>query len=216
MSRTDPQLDVNSNPNDNATWLFVKPSPNFHNSEPWWSALFSVLVLHLAHGGANPRIPLRKCVGSPNEKFCTLEESLDCSHIKFDELLVDAKLNQKLFPGIDWPSEFRDIRPDIMIHQPGNKLMKLIENKTVGADLGDQLERYHDVKGYLNKQGWSADFFLLISAGYEIRREWRNVEETGTKLILWEDILRIMDSIDFFRSLFGAPLKPFYEMLPKA
>ncbi|MFZ0465540.1 MAG: hypothetical protein WBE20_10975 [Candidatus Acidiferrales bacterium] len=195
--------------NDNATWLFIKPSPYFHNSEPWWSALFSILLLHLARGEDNFKIPLKKCVGSPEESFNSLGEYFDCSDVKFEEVLVDAKLNPKTFP--DLPSEFRDIRPDIMIHRPKLKRIALIENKTVGADLGEQLDRYHEVKAHLSKEGWSAEFFLLISSGYEIRREWRAVEKTETKLILWEDVLRIMDSIEFFRSIIGVSLKPYYE-----
>lgn len=154
--------------NDNATWLFIKPSPYFHNSEPWWSALFSILLLHLARGEDNFKIPLKKCVGSPEESFNSLGEYFDCSDVKFEEVLVDAKLNPKTFP--DLPSEFRDIRPDIMIHRPKLKRIALIENKTVGADLGEQLDRYHEVKAHLSKEGWSAKFFLLISSGYEIRR----------------------------------------------
>jgi hypothetical protein len=195
--------------NDNATWLFIKPSPYFHNSEPWWSALFSILVLHLARGKDNFKIPLKKCVGSPKESFNSLGEYLDCSDVKFEEVLVDAKLNQRLFP--DLPNEFRDIRPDIMIHRPKLKRIALIENKTVGADLGEQLDRYHEVKAHLSKEGWSVEFFLLISSGYEIRREWGAIEKTETKLILWEDVLRIMDSIEFFRSTIGVSLKPYYE-----
>src|ERR1700680_382593 len=202
MSGTGAQPDLNSKPNDNATWLFEKPSRSFRNSEPWWSALFSILVLHLARGSANPRIPLRKYVGSPDEGFPSLEEPLDCSNIKFDELLVDARLNQTLFPGIDWPIAFKDIKPDIMIHQHDAKRTVLIENKTIGHHLGRQLDRYHAVRKYLESKGWKAEFLLLISFGYETKREWRAVETTETKLILWEDVLRIMDSIEFFRSLF--------------
>jgi len=69
MSEAYAQPAANDGAGDNATWLFIQPSPYFHNSEPWWSALFSILVLHLARGGNNLKIPLRKCVGSPNETF---------------------------------------------------------------------------------------------------------------------------------------------------
>lgn len=211
MSGAYAQPGTNDNASDNATWLFIQPSPYFHNSEPWWSALFSILVLHLARRENPPKIPLRKCVGSPKESFNFLGEYLDCSDAKFDEVLVDAKLTQELFSGIDWPDEFRDIRPDIMIHRPKLGRITLIENKTVGANLGEQLDRYHEVKEHLSKEGWSVEFFLLISSGYETRKEWRAVEKTETKLILWEDVLRIMDSIEFFRSIIGAPLKSYYE-----
>lgn len=210
MSGASAQPGRNDNASDNATWLFIRPSPYFHNSESWWSALFSILVLHLARAD-NPKIPLRKCVGSPKESFNFLGEYLDCSDVKFDEVLVDAKLTQRLFPGIAWPNEFRDTRPDIMIHRPKLKRITLIENKTVGANLGEQLDRYYEVKEHLSKEGWSVEFFLLISSGYENRREWRAVEKTETKLILWEDVLRIMDSTDFFRPIIGASLEPYYK-----
>ncbi|MGB6877081.1 MAG: PD-(D/E)XK nuclease family protein [Candidatus Acidiferrales bacterium] len=204
---------VQAGPNDNATWLFIQPSPCFHNSEPWWSALFSMLVLHLAHHGNDYRIPISRCIGAPNERFLETGAHLDCNDIKFDELLVDAKLSQRLFSEIDWPDKFRDIRPDILIHQPRIKRVVLIENKTVGAELGDQLDRYHELEACLTEHGWSAEFLLLISLGYEIRREWRAIENSETRLILWEDILKVMDSIEFFRSVFDVPLRSYYEKL---
>jgi hypothetical protein len=173
------------------------------------------LLLHLAQGRNGSKIPLSKCVGSPDERFVDIGEHLDCSEIKFDEVLVDVKLNERLFSGIEWPNEFRDIRPDITIHRPQLKRTTLIENKTVGANLEDQLDRYHQVKRHLNKEGWSAEFLLLISFGYEIRREWKAIEESETKLVLWEDVLHVMDSIEFFRSIIGSSLKPYYERLVK-
>lgn len=216
MKGSTAQTSLKTNENDNATWLFIRPSPYFHNSEPWWSALFSMLILFLARDPNRPKIPLSRCVGAPNERFLDAKEYLDCDDIQFDELLVDARLSQKLFEGALWPNEFRDLRPDITIHQPRKKRLVLIENKTVGAQLGEQLDRYHDLKKRLTQDGWSAEFLLLISIGYEIRREWKAIEETDTKLILWEDVLRVLDTIEVFRSLFGSPLLPYYEKLKKA
>jgi|SRR5579864_4774320 len=213
MSGASAQPSAKSSAEDNATYLFIQPSRDFHNSESWWSALFSILVLHLAQGGNTSKIPLCKYVGSLGEGFIDLGEYLDCSDTKFDEVLVDAKLNNELFGIDEWPNEFSGIRPDVLFHRPKLKRTTLIENKTVGANLDRQLDRYHKIKRYLDKNGWSAEFLLLISLGYETERVWKAVEESETKLILWEDVLRVMDSIEFFRSILPSPMKPYYEKL---
>ena len=41
----------------NATHLFESPDPKFHNSEKWWTSLFSLVLLHLAQQ-AGARIPI--------------------------------------------------------------------------------------------------------------------------------------------------------------
>jgi hypothetical protein len=71
-----------------------------------------------------------------------------------------------------------------------------IENKTLGAAVGKQLQLYLDVKDYLTGQGWEAQIHLLISVGYETEREWKMIEQNSVPLILWEDVLSVIDQIE--------------------
>ncbi len=192
--------------NDNATYLFEYPSEHYWNSEQWWSAAFSMLLLYQSAVKDFTGIPLRRCV---KQRFPFADETLECKNLKYSEVLVDVKLSRHLFPI--WDSRFDGLRPDILIYRKEARLVTLIENKTIRASLGDQLSRYRDIRDFLRREGWSAAFYPLISHGYETTREWKSIEDLDLKLILWEDVLRLMDGIPFFKSLFDVELSQFYR-----
>lgn len=195
----------------NATHLFRYPEAKTHNSESWWSALFSMLVLYLSSHPDVPRLPLKKCKGGRNWYFEQVG-SLDCGGLRHQNVLVDQKLTGDLLGMPSWPEALEGLRPDVLFFCPSRKKAVLIENKTFGTELGDQFGRYLKACEELKKHAWDARTFLLISAGYENEADWKTIEDQGITLILWEDVLRTIDWIESFRSLFDLDLRRFYDV----
>lgn len=196
---------------DNATWLFQEPDRRFHNSESWWSSLFGLLLLYLAKRPGNGEIPLRRYVSKPKWKYVR-DGSLDYHELEFKDILVEPKLSGEVFGGIKWPKEFVDLKPDILVLRPKPRMAVLIENKTIGARFGKQLERYIEIRHHLKASGWSVEFLPLLSVGFEAQYEWENLEKHHLRLILWEDVLRLLDTIELFRAFFaGVELRTYYS-----
>jgi hypothetical protein len=195
----------------NATDLFGHPDPMLHNSESWWSTIFSLLVLYLAKHPESPSLPIKECKLGPKWSYDPIG-AVDCVGLTFRDVLVEPKLTEKLISST-WPTAFLNLRPDIVLWQSERKKVLFIENKTLGAAVGKQLQLYLDVKDYLTGQGWEAEIHLLISLGYETEREWKMIEQNSVPLILWEDVLSVIDQIECFRNLFvDVRLGDYYEI----
>ncbi|MBI3484895.1 MAG: hypothetical protein HY012_07055 [Acidobacteria bacterium] len=198
----------------NATHLFLRPGKRVHNSEQWWTAFFGMLVLYLAKHPHDPRIPIKEYRSGARWHYLRTG-LLNCAGLSYSDVLMEAKPDQ-VFGEINWNTKFLKLKPDITILRQQEKRVILIENKTVGTHIGDQLKLYVQLARILgSRPGWTCDVIFLVSLGYQDyqdERDWKALEIAGTKLILWEDVLRIVGRIDCFRELFDVPdLRPYYE-----
>lgn len=192
---------------DNATWFFR----DARKSESWWSCFFSLAVLSLAKVPDNHKIPLRRYVSKPKWEYPVIRV-IDCQKFSFGSVLVEQKLKPEDFniPKSEWPNTFPE--PDVVLIDRDEKRVQIIENKTIGASLRTQLKRYKDLEKYLRANAWRAEVVLLLSVGYEERHEWKYIDEQKFSVILWEDVLRMIDQIPQLRSFFiGEELKQFYQ-----
>lgn len=200
---------------ENATHLFGFPG-SAHNSESWWSALFSTLLLYLAKHPEDGPIPLKRFVTNGTNWAFEPDGNLELpAGLRFDEVLTEPKLSQKIFGVSEWQNVFTDLRPDVMMIDVRSRSAILVENKTVGADLGpnaEQLITNLRLAEHLRSHSWKAESLLLISMGHERNQEWKVIRDRKVRLILWEDVLRLMDGINRFRELFtGVDLSIYYS-----
>ncbi len=210
-----------------ADWLFEGKDPSgnrtrsWQNSEHWWTALFSLLLLHLAKNNMSNKIPVRKLKKFDENKDCLFFEPavpLDLAGLKFSTLAVEAGLSQKVAPDMfqvsNWPKGLSRMEPDITICEPEKKQAIFIENKTVRAQVGRLID-YLGLGKRLEKDGWKIETIVLISLGNSKSQIWKTIEDRNEELhvILWEDVLRIIDEIEEFRSFFDVSLAPYYQQV---
>jgi len=201
---------------DNASWLFERPSKAFHNSEKWWSSLFSFLLLHLAQSGLDVIIPIyRYDQDERTWRFSKIQNAkLDYRNLTFLNIVIDGKLTETPFGLDQWPVVFLDIRPDIMLICRDEKRFVFIEVKTTEQLKIGQIERYGEAVKHLEAQGWRGDSLYLVSGG-NVDSQATYIAKHNVRLILWEDVIRIIDDIPHLRSIFsGVELKQFYARVP--
>jgi hypothetical protein len=191
----------------NATHLFERPTKSYHNSEHWWTSLFSMLLLHfgsMRHGA----IPIKKYESGPPWKY-SAEGFLDCTDLNFSNVLVEPRLDGGLF-GLDhW--KHRNVKPDVLAVEKRARKATLVECKTIREVVKEkQFSDYLAVRDDLRKAGWDAELYYLLSIGTEGEHDMERIEGE-VHLILWEDVLRLFDEIDHFKSLFDVDLRPYYE-----
>lgn len=204
---------MNKDKEQNATHLFRKPGPGtgFHNSESWWSAVFSWLLVYGGNHNDFPAVPTRLWNGS---RYVYGKEKIECQGLRPSDVLVEPALRGEPFGLTTWPTDFGNLRPDILVLSSDRRDAILIENKTVGAPIKHkELSTYPEIASLLQRAGWNASFLLLLSVGCEgvSNRTWQIIERKTIRLILWEDVLKIMDSTSVFRELFDVNLKPYYH-----
>jgi hypothetical protein len=192
-----------------ATYLFEKPNCNFHNSESWWSGFFSTLLLYLAcNRSATTIIPtktLRK--GSFHEA-----PGLNIRNLRFQNVVVEGRLSKHSFGLPDWPDDFADLKPDVTIVYRDIHRAVLIENKTIGASIAPNVDKYLQLRDYLRRDcQWEAELYYLISCGHETHRDWELIADYSLALILWEDVLRIAADTPF-GEIFGLDLREYAEI----
>ncbi len=153
----------------NATYLFELPARSYRSSESWWTALFSMFVLHLANDADGRTIPLKRYQRAAQywQYVPAIEpqlKELPCRGLTLANVLMEARLTDAVF-GTPWPQQFVDLRPDLTILRSVERQVILIENKTIGASIGAQLDTYVAAVDYLRQQGWDAHAVLLIKSG---------------------------------------------------
>jgi hypothetical protein len=176
-----------------------------------------MLLLHLATFPSDGRIPLRRFVTRETEWSYTPAGNLEIpAGLLYEQVLAEPRLSQTFFRLSDWDSSFEALRPDVAVINPTAQFVVLIENKTVGADLGtkaSQLTTSLKLIVHLLKHSWKAESLLLISAGYTNNRDLRAIRDGKVRLILWEDVLRLMNKIERFRQAFpGVDLSEYYNV----
>ena len=187
----------------NATWLFARPAPNFHNAEPWWTAWFSMLLLWGAVQGRPQMFP-----------WCTTDAegnlipagTVSFAGARYDTLVADARLRGEPFGIAEWPNDFLDLRPDLTFIRPGAaRQVVFVETKTIGASVKGNVGRYAELVAWLEGQGWTAELYYLMSAGHEALNDWKLLAEAGARILRWEDVFEAAAETPF-GALFGEPL----------
>lgn len=200
----------------NATYLFEGPKRSFRSCENFWTSLLAMFILYASNSGRQLSLPAyHYIVQNGEEKLIAIHTVHIPAGLKHSQVIVDGKINNDAFDGIEIPNEFYNLRPDLCINN--GKDIIFIENKTIGAVLFEsQINLYEKLAQFLNEsgQGYHARVYFLISIGYENRWESLRVKETGSpKLLLWEDVLREMDTIDWIKTCFaGCDLSQYYDV----
>ncbi|MBX3236660.1 MAG: hypothetical protein KF814_10935 [Nitrospiraceae bacterium] len=210
-----------------ATWLFAGRDPlvtdkrsmlrEGQHSEHWWTALFSILLLHLASQPTPPKIALRRHI--PLEPRFQYPEtgSLDYHGMSLSSILVEARLLEavalKLFNISEWPLDFQTLEVDLAISLPERNRVILIENKTERSRT-NSLDRYEQAVKYLRGFGKNADLYVLISGGHWNDEIWGAIARNNLEIILWEDVLRLLHAIPLFRDVFHNDLPAYFAAYP--
>ena len=190
---------------NNATYLFQK-----HNkSEQWWTSIFTLVLAHVGGTSDVSRLPV--WVFRRMEKkwrYERLPEFFSFHGVKLSDIHVEAAIPD-VFTELKRFGPFH-VQPDIIIRRDAEKTATIIENKTQGTGV-NRLDDYIQARDELQRMGYNATTYLLISVGNNTRDDiWKVALQHEIPLLLWEDVLRLIDGIDWLRDLFDEDLKPYY------
>lgn len=171
----------------NATHLFEYPARHHHNSESWWSAFFSVLVLYEATTAPSFSLPIYTYATDTGYRKVG---NLACKDMSFSKLHVEAPLSAKAFGLNALPTGFLGLKPDVVFLDPDRRQATFVETKTIGATIAQNVMLYGQVITYLKQNDWNVDLFYLLSHGHEARHDWLLIEREALRIILWEDVLK--------------------------
>ena len=192
----------------NATHLFEKPFREFHNSESWWSAFFSLFLLEEAQSAAPRSLPIWRY--SHRDRYWKIGE-FACTEAKFANLTVEASLCGLPFTLASWPQEYRSLKIDLVLIR--DRHVTLIETKTIGASIAKNVLLYVGIAEHLRSQGREVELYHLISYGHETVNDldWRLISEHRLTFLLWEDVFRCAASTATGRAL-GVDLTQYAEL----
>lgn len=171
----------------NATYLFEQPARHRHNSESWWNAFFSLLMLYLAKTNPSFSLPIYTYTTAAGYRKVG---DLVSKAFSFATMAVEAPLSAKAFGLAAWPVEFLGLKPDLSILEPDRQHVLFIETKTIGATVAQNVALYGQVCAHLRQNGWDVDLCYLLSHGHEAQRDWPLIEQHALRIIMWEDVLR--------------------------
>lgn len=201
---------MSATPN-NATYLFEKHK----KSEQWWTSIFTLVPAYLGGGPGVPQLPVWVFRRDGKKwRYEQLTETFRFDGVKLSQIHVEARIpyvfrnvSEELRPGGPL-----DVVPDVIIEH-AQKIVTIIENKTQGTGIG-RLDEYIQASKKLQDMGYKATTYLLISVGHPRNDIWKVVLQQGIPLLLWEDVLRLIDGIGWLRDLFGKDLAPYYSEAP--
>jgi hypothetical protein len=117
----------------NATWLFIQPSRDHHNSESFWTTFFALYILGSCKNGEDVSIPTFNYIEKSGswefkpDKPLKIPANLDRTRI-----VVEGKIKNQIFGDIQ--INLQNISPNIIIHSNESNII-IIETKTVGSKL---------------------------------------------------------------------------------
>lgn len=170
----------------NATYLFERPYRYCHNSESWWTAFFSMLVLYKSNTEPSFSLPIKTYTTA--SRFTRIDW-LACAGLQFSDIVVESPLNAQTFNLPEWSTDYQNIKPDLTIVMREQKTVTFIEVKTIGAGIARNLQLYENLCQHLQTSGWKASICYLLSCGHETNTDWRLLERHSVCVILWEDVL---------------------------
>ncbi len=173
---------------DNATWLFEKPSRDFHSAEAWWTSFFTVFAFYMARSGNGLSLPIYR-LNDSNE--LVPESTLNLHGVSYQNTVVDARLKKEVFNLPNWPNRFLDIKPDVTIlNAHAEKTVLFIEVKTIGTSVKRNAFLYPALRDHMRSLGWQADLYYLMSDGHEEGSDWSVLRKTDSRVLLWEDVFK--------------------------
>ena len=183
---------------DNATWFFLTPRSEHHNSESFWSTLFALYLLAESRGNRDLALPAFRYVEADHRWAFQPAGTLAVpTGLEFTDVVVEGKIRPHFLPRVGpVPDELLDLRPDILFHHQDRVIV--IEVKTVGHELGQyQRDCYLTLTKFLRSVGYTTELYFLISAGHEKRRDlgllrWDPAGPDPFKILLWEQVFRQM------------------------
>lgn len=170
----------------NATHLFEK----IKHSEHYWSSLFAVLVRYLSsmNKESGPEIPLWNYVDDGREwEFQPAGQHLMYKGLGFEDVLVEADVGLRV--------RGKKCIADVTL-RPHSASPILIENKTIGSNVGAQLDNYYEA---IKESGKRYQLHVLVSSGWENEELWKQLAKSTTErptCILWENIFKILSRPD--------------------
>ncbi len=171
----------------NATHLFEQPARYRHNSESWWSAFFSMLLLYRTK--TEPSFSLSIYTYTTAVGYRRVGQLVPRT-FSFATMSVEAPLSAMAFGLATWPVEFLGLKPDLSVVEPERRHALFIETKTIGSSVAQNVALYDQVCAHLRQSGWDVDLCYLLSHGHEARRDWPLIEQHALRIVLWEDVLR--------------------------
>jgi hypothetical protein len=189
----------------NATYLFQQPFREFHHSESWWSAFFSLFLLDEAQAPTPRRLPVWRYLH--RDRYWRSGE-FDVAGLHFSNVVVEGSLCARPFDCLSLPQEYRALKVDLVLIR--DRRVTLIETKTIGASIANNLLRYVALTDYLRSQGFEADLYHLLSYGHETRNDWRLISQHKVPFIFWEDVFWLASSTRWSHTL-GIDLNQYTE-----
>lgn len=192
----------------NATYLFREPSEHHHHSESFWTSLFAISLLLGSQAPKGLHLPAFQYMRRDKQWWFEPSASLDIAEpLEWSQVVVEGKIRSDFVPNLKdvVPQNLWDLRPDILVRR--DRHVTLIEVKTVGHHLGEyQKVCCEEIASYLERNGYTVDMFLLISAGHESRRDWNLLQTISPevprfRVLLWEKVLQILSQTDTTREL---------------
>lgn len=111
--------------------------------------------------------------------------------------------------------EFSNLRPDIIVRDLETKQFTFIEVKTLEKLDPYKLDLYDRARRHIAENtSWTGKLLALVSVG-NVDSAAQYLSDNEIRLLLWEDVLRVIDRIEPLRSVFsGIELKRFYNDAP--
>jgi hypothetical protein len=201
-----------------ATWLFQRrsdtsrsePFAPCENSESWWTALFSFLLMQ------NNKCELKTYQYLRAGDLFQQLNTWSLPITDYNNLYVETPIKRITALKIS-----ESCKPDISIVCKSKQEIHFIEIKTVAAK-SDSLELYVDIASRLCQQNWKAKVHLLASVGNPQEDLWIKVHELQEKqkknnpligLLLWENVFETFANNSLLASIVPKPdkLSTYYE-----
>lgn len=186
---------------ESATYLFRERkkthNDDFRHAESRWSALAQMVFIWMSKEGGKYLNVYRSIYNSNPEKWLTKNDEspqLNLNHWTALNSIVDGQI-QELFPK---EPRFSIKKPDItLINQSkDNTHITMIEVKTVGASVKDNVNNYQETVKEINTiDGYTCDLYYLMSYGHEDSpKDWKLLEGVKANIILWEELFLKMQN----------------------
>jgi hypothetical protein len=177
----------------------------------FWAAYFAMFLLWESQSPEPRKVPVYSC--DPRGHLAAMPDALPICGLTFADVIVDGRLSGEPFGLKEWPNVLRDLQVDVVLLKRDRKTAEFIEVKTIGESVKRNLERYPKVCETLQKSGWNAKLYYLLSHGHEKMEDFKLLVGKS-RIILWEDVFRFVAGTPLGKMLVGVPLSS-YATLPE-
>ena len=186
-----------------------------NHSESRWSTIAQISLIKFARDENIPLHIYKSNRKSNKEVWLKKEDkTFEYNNYTSNNLIVEGNISKKVFftsEKTNWDNDFSNIKPDLLWINEKEKKVKIIEIKTIGASVTNNLKLYRRFNDFLNKNGWKSDLYYLLSYGHEKTSDWDKLEEDNANIILWEEIFLAISNTEI-EYLVGSNLKDYTEL----